>query len=49
MGKWGKWEAIMDLEVQDLKEKVMVSSKELVWTEIYGENQSIDRVSLVPM
>ena len=38
----------MDLEVQDLKEKVMFSSKDLVWTEIYQENQSIDRVSLVP-
>ena len=38
----------MDLEVQDLKEKVMFSSKDLVWTEIYRENQSIDRVSLVP-
>ena len=38
----------MDLEVQDLKEKVMFSSKDLVWTEIYRENQSIDRVALVP-
>ena len=48
MGKQGKWEAIMDLEVQDLKEKVTFSSKDLVWTEIYLENQSIDRVYLVP-
>ena len=38
----------MDLEVQYLKEKVTFSSKDLVWTEIYRENQSIDRVSLAP-
>ena len=38
----------MDLEVQDLKEKVTFSSKDLVWIEIYRENQSIDRVALVP-
>ena len=44
MGKRGKWEAIMDLEVQYLIEKVMFSSKDLVWNEIYRENQSIDRV-----
>ena len=44
----GKWDAIMDLEVQDIKEKVTFSSKELVWTEIYRENQSIDHVALVP-
>ena len=48
MGKRGKWEAIMDLEVQDLKEKVTFSSKDLVWTEIYRDNQSINRVDLVP-
>ena len=34
----------MDLEVQYLIEKVMFSSKDLVWNEIYRENQSIDRV-----
>ena len=38
----------MDLEVQDLKEKVKFSSKDLIWTKIYLENQSIDRVYLVP-
>ena len=48
MGKRGKWEAIMDLEVQYLKEKVMFSSKDLVWIEIYREKQSIDHVALVP-
>ena len=48
MGKQGKWEAIVDLEVQDLKEKVVFSSKDLVWIEIYQENHSINRVALVP-
>ena len=48
MGKRGKWEAIMDLEVQDMIEKVAFSSKDLVWNEIYRENQSIDRVALIP-
>ena len=38
----------MDLEVQDLKEKVMFFGKDLVWIEIYRENQSIDCVYLVP-
>ena len=38
----------MDLEVQYLKEKVTFSSKDLVWTEIYQENHSIDLVALVP-
>ena len=38
----------MDLEVQYLKEKVMFSSKDLVWIEIYREKQSIDHVALVP-
>ena len=38
----------MDLEVQDLKEKAMFSSKDLIWTEIYRENQSLNHVALVP-
>ena len=39
----------MDLEVQDLKEKIIFSSKDLVWTEIDRKNNSIDRVALIPL
>ena len=48
MGKQYKWEAIMDLEVQDIKGMITFSSKDLVWTEIYRENMSIDHVALIP-
>ena len=48
MKKKCKWETIMDLEVQDIKNMVMFSSKDLVWIEIHRENMSIDRVALIP-
>jgi len=48
MVKRGKWNNIMDLEVQDLKDMTIFSSKDLVWTEIHRKNKSIDRVALVP-
>ena len=48
MGKQYKWEAIMDLEVQDIKGMITFSSKDLAWTEIYQKNMSIDRVALIP-
>ena len=48
MGKQCKWETIMDLEVQDIKNMVMFSSKDLVWIEIQRENMSIDCVALIP-
>ena len=48
MGKQYKWEAIMDLKVQNIKGMITFSSKDLVWTEIYQENMSIDHVALIP-
>ena len=38
----------MDLEVQDPKNMVIFSSRDLVWFEIHRENMSIDRVALIP-
>ena len=49
MGKRGKWKYIMDLEVQNLKEKMTFSNKVLVWTEINRKNNSIDRVVVIPL
>ena len=48
MGKRAKWQHIMDIQVQDLKYKTTFSSKDLVWTEIKRNNNSIDRVALIP-
>ena len=48
MGKQYKWEAIMDLEVQDIKGMITFSSKDLVWIGIYRENMSIYHVALIP-
>ena len=48
MGKQGKWEAIMDLEVKDPKNMVIFSSRDLVWSKIHRENMSIDRIALIP-
>ena len=48
MGKQCKWETIMELEVQDIKDMVTFSSKDLVWTKIHRENMSIDCVDLLP-
>ena len=38
----------MSLEVQDPKDKVIFSGKDLVWTEIYQENMNIDHVAKIP-
>ena len=38
----------MTLEVQDPKDKLIFSSKDLVWAEIYKENMNIDRVAKIP-
>ena len=43
-----KWKSVMALEVQDPKDKVIFSGKDLVWTEIYKENMNIDRVAKIP-
>ena len=49
MGKRGKWQTIMDLEVQDPKNRSTFSSKDLAWSEIYGpKKMSIDRIALIP-
>ena len=44
MGKQGKWQAIMQLEMQDPKHMLTFSSKDLVWSEINRTNGSFDRV-----
>ena len=49
MGKRAKWQHIMDIQVQDLKDKTIFSSKDLVWTEINRNNNNIDRVALIPL
>ena len=38
----------MNLEVQDMKDMITFSSRDLVWSEIQRENLSIDRVALIP-
>ena len=38
-----KWEMINELEVQDSKEMMEFSAKDLTWTEIYG-----DQVAIIP-
>jgi len=43
-----KWKTIMGLEVQDPKEKIIFSSKDLVWSEVYKTNMNIDRVAKIP-
>ena len=39
----GKWETINELEVQDPKELMEFSAKELTWTEVWG-----DQVAIIP-
>jgi hypothetical protein len=39
----------MDLEVQDPKYKIIFSSKDLVWSEVYENKLSIDRVAKTPL
>ena len=38
----------MDLEVQDPKNMVIFSSRDVVWSEIHQENKSIDHIALIP-
>ena len=39
----------MDLEVQDLNDQIIFSSKDSVWTDMGRKNNSIDRVALIPL
>ena len=43
-----KWRTIMGIEVQDPKDKITFSGKDLIWSEIYRTNMSIDRVAKIP-
>jgi len=38
MGKQGKWQAIMQLEMQDPKHMLTFSSKDILWSEIAWSN-----------
>jgi hypothetical protein len=44
-----KWKTIMDLPVQDPKDKIIFSNEDLVWSEVYGNKLSIDRVARIPL
>ena len=44
MGKQGKWQAIMQPEMQDPKHMLTFSSKDILWSEIDRSNGSFDRV-----
>ena len=44
-----KWKTIMDLPVQDPKDKIIFSNEDLVWFEVYGNKLSIDRVAIIPL
>ena len=49
MGRQNKWKIIMDLDVQDPKDMLTFSSKDLTWTEIYRHDSPLfDRVALIP-
>ena len=39
----GKWEEIIELEVEDLEDMVYFSAKDLSWTKIWG-----DQVAIIP-
>lgn len=43
MGKKGKWEEILELEVQDLQNMKKFSAKDLTWTQVFG-----DQVAVIP-
>lgn len=43
MGKKGKWEEILELEVQDLQNMMKFSAKDLTWTQVFG-----DQVAVIP-
>ena len=47
MGKQGKWQAIMQLEMQDPKHMLTFSSKDLLWSEIDRTSGSFDRVAKI--
>jgi hypothetical protein len=38
-----KLKTIMELEVQDPEENIIFSSRDLVWSKVYGNELSIDR------
>ena len=42
-----KWKTIMDVPVQDPKDKIIFSNEDLVWSEVYGNKLSIDRVARI--
>jgi len=48
MGKQGKWQAIIQLELQDPKHMVTFSSKDIIWSEIARSNGCFDRVAKIP-
>ena len=48
MGKQGKWQAIMQLEMQDPKHMLTFSSKDILWSEIDRSNGSFDHVAKIP-
>ena len=47
MGKQSKWQAIMELEMQDPNNMITFSIKDLVWSEINQTNGSFDRVAKI--
>ena len=48
MAKQVKWQAIEDIELQDPKNMITFSAKDVVWAEIKRTNGGIDRVSKIP-
>ena len=40
-----KLKTIMELEVQDPEENIIFSSRDLVWSKVYGNELSIDQVT----
>ena len=48
MGKQGKWQAIMQLEMQDPKHMLTFSSKDILWSKIDRSNGCFYRVAKIP-
>ena len=44
-----KWKTIMDLRVQEPKDKIIFSNEDLVWSEVNGNKLSIDRVARISL
>jgi hypothetical protein len=44
-----KWKTIMNLAVQDPKDKIIFSNEDLVWSEVNGNKLSIDQVAGIPL